>query len=746
MLLGKWSISLRTKIIAWSFVPTAIILVTVALVTLYAYQRVTEDLVLGRNRELSRLSAGQLATEVTEYTSTLDGIARTADIQGTDPAVRSAALTRARNRLVVFDAGAMILDSHGIVVAADPKRPDALGQDWSNRIYFRQMLRTGGPVFSDVTPDGPQGTEVIVVAVPITGAQGEFLGMLSGMFRLDASSVSSFYGGIVKLRIGESSGAYLVDRNGRVIYHSDTDHIGDDFSAQPAVREVVSGQVGAIRTLDFASREIVASFAPVPGTPWGLVTQDNWATVIESSQGYGRLLLLLLALGVVVPALVVTFGVRLITKPIAELIGASQAVASGNFGQAIKVSTGDELEELAGQFNLMSAELQESYTNLERRVADRTRELAVLNSIAAVVSSSLDLDEILNDALDKTLEALGVEIGGAFRLAEDNQTLMLVTYRGVSADFARTVAQLPLMGGVAEPAAAEGRPSLRQVSELSERELRPVLEKEGIRSIISVPLAAKGRVLGAIYLGTRTARSLTSEELSLLGSIGQQVGVAVENARLYEQAEHSAVAAERSRLARDLHDAVTQTLFSASLIAEVLPRLWERNPEEARRRLQELRQLTRGALAEMRMLLLELRPAALVETWLGDLLRQLGEAVTGRARLQVELVVEGQRTLPPEVQVTLYRIAQEALNNVVKHADASQAGITLRCQPGRVELCVRDDGQGFDPAGVSPEHLGLGIMRERAEAIGAELNIESQPGEGARVTVVWTDSQSEEHL
>jgi signal transduction histidine kinase len=196
-------------------------------------------------------------------------------------------------------------------------------------------------------------------------------------------------------------------------------------------------------------------------------------------------------------------------------------------------------------------------------------------------------------------------------------------------------------------------------------------------------------------------------------------------------------------LARDLHDAVTQTLFSASLIAEVLPRIWERNPDEGRRRLEELRQLTRGALAEMRTLLLELRPSALVDAALNDLLRQLAESITGWARVPVNVEVEGECTLPPEVKVALYRIAQEALNNVAKHTGASQATVGLQRQPGQVRLRISDDGGGFDPEGVPPESLGLGIMRERAEAIGATLAIGSEVGRGTEVTVVWRKGSKE---
>jgi signal transduction histidine kinase len=219
---------------------------------------------------------------------------------------------------------------------------------------------------------------------------------------------------------------------------------------------------------------------------------------------------------------------------------------------------------------------------------------------------------------------------------------------------------------------------------------------------------------------------------------------------LRESETERAVAAERSRLARELHDAVTQTLFSASLIAETLPRSWERDQEKGRRLLRELQQLSRGALAEMRTLLLELRPAALVEANLGDLLHQLAEAATGQGDLPVVVTVEGECHLPPDVHVALYRIAQEALNNVVKHARAGHAVVHLLCIPTQaierteqVELCVCDDGRGFDSGQILPDRLGLGIMHERAKAIGATWSVESEPGRGTEVRVIWTDEGQE---
>ncbi len=533
MLLGFQWRSLRTKIIAWSFVPTAIILAAVALVTFIAYQRVTEDLVIERNQELTRLSASQLTTELTEYADILDVFGRGGGTYG-HPAVQRIALQRARERLAIFDAGVVILDTFGTVVAADPERPEITGQNWSDRGYYRQLLHSPGPAFSGILADGPGGAEVIVVAVPIIGPQDEFLGTLVGMFRIGSTTASAFYGDVVKLRLGESGSTYLVDRNGRVIYHSHTDRIGEDLSSQPVVRQVVNGQVGAMRTHDFEGRDIVASFSPVPGTDWGLVAEESWTALISPSRGYQQFLLLLLALGVVVPALVVAVGVRRITKPITELIGAVQAVAGGNFGQRITARTGDEVEELAEQFSLMAAQLEESYANLEQRVADRTKELAALNTIAAVVSGSLDLQEILNNALDKTLEVTRIKAGGIYLLDEEARLLTVVAQRGFSPKFVAEIDRLEIGEGFSGRVVQSGQPLVAKDISLDPRLTRMAVKEEGLRSLASVPLSSKGKVLGTLFAVNYGYREFTDEDVELLTSIGRQIGVAIENAHLFE--------------------------------------------------------------------------------------------------------------------------------------------------------------------------------------------------------------------
>jgi two-component system nitrate/nitrite sensor histidine kinase NarX len=404
-------------------------------------------------------------------------------------------------------------------------------------------------------------------------------------------------------------------------------------------------------------------------------------------------------------------------------------------------------------------ELRASEELLEQRVNERTRQLATLLEISRNVALTPKLEPLLDLILDRLKSVVDYDDATIFKLEEDE--LIAMAHRGL-------VPQEDIMPQrYSLEHAPFGRelilnrqtviiPDVRADSALA-REFRHVTGERfetlygQVRTWMAVPLTIKDTVVGVLTLKHGEPDYYASSLTELVRGFGDQAAVAIENTRLYEQAQTLAALEERQRLARDLHDAVSQTLFSASLAAEVLPRLWESKPDEGRQCLTELRQLTRGALAEMRTLLLELRPSALMEVGLGDLLRQLGEAAGSRARVPVDVTYEGQCALEPEVQIAFYRIAQEALSNIVKHAGASRATVALRCSSHSpsasaararatgtvVELQIEDDGCGFEPARVPVESLGLTIMRERAAAIGAEFEIGSQVGRGSHVRVVW---------
>lgn len=546
---------------------------------------------------------------------------------------------------------------------------------------------------------------------------------------------------------------------------------------------------------------------------------------------------------------------------------------------------------------------------MARQLGERTRELMALNTVATVVSRSLELDQILADALDTTLRVMVVEAGGIYLLDEAANVLTLTAYRGLDADFVTGIDRLHPGEGFSGRVIQSGEPLVVHDVSSDPRLTRDVVRLENLHSLIVVPLRSKDELLGTLFVITHDVKAFSDKDTQLLESIAQQVGlavanarlfnavkrraeqfrvvtevgrqitstleiepalmrlvqlirdtfhyyhvaiglvesnevvyhfgagelwddpvfdfrpgrlkigleglsgwvattgeavivpdvsrepryvwmegsvtlsemvvpirskgeilgvldlqsdrlnafddsdlvtmqsladqaaVAIQNARLYTQAQQAAMLEERQRLARELHDAVTQTLFSASLIADVLPRTWEKDPQKGRQQLEEVRLLTRGALAEMRTLLLELRPEALADARMDDLLGQLGRVLTGRTDAQVTLESEGQAPLPPAVKAALYRIAQEALNNIARHADATQVEIRYHEEAQLARLSIRDNGCGFDANSVVRDHFGLQNMRERAAAIRARLGITSQPGAGTHIVVEWAEEQ-----
>ena len=207
-----------------------------------------------------------------------------------------------------------------------------------------------------------------------------------------------------------------------------------------------------------------------------------------------------------------------------------------------------------------------------------------------------------------------------------------------------------------------------------------------------------------------------------------------------EKAQKLAAAEERQRLARELHDSVSQTLFTSTVMSESALRQWETNPKKAHDLLTQLQQLCTSALSEMRLLLLELRPASLTQVGLPNLIQQLAATLQSRTNIEISTALDEIPTLLPDVQVALYRTVQEALNNIIKHAQATHVIIGLEWVDKQLVLTISDNGKGFDPTTTKPTSLGMNIMRERAESIGAIIHISSSLGEGTRIQVVWSEN------
>jgi signal transduction histidine kinase/ligand-binding sensor domain-containing protein len=390
-----------------------------------------------------------------------------------------------------------------------------------------------------------------------------------------------------------------------------------------------------------------------------------------------------------------------------------------------------------GGYRLQARRVEARSRELETQVDDRTKELAALNAVAAVVSRSLDLRRVLTNALDKALEVMGVEAGGIFLLQEDAQVLTIAAHKGLGTQFVAQVDNLKVGEGFSGRVVQTGEPLVVRDLSTDPRLTRLVARERGFHSLAIAPLVSRGAVLGSLFAVTHGVREFSEREIELLASIGDQIGVAVENARLYEQAQQVAVVEERQRLARDLHDSVTQSLYSLTLLAAG----WRRLARDGRLGsiedpLAEIGEVAQQALKEMRLLVYELRPPVLEEEGLLGALHQRLGAVEKRAGVDVHLVVEQVVELPAAVKEALYRIALEALNNALKHAAATSVTVHFRADDERVELEVADNGRGFDPSTIGERRgMGLTSMRERAEKLDGSLTIHSTPGEGTWVKV-----------
>jgi two-component system nitrate/nitrite sensor histidine kinase NarX len=388
---------------------------------------------------------------------------------------------------------------------------------------------------------------------------------------------------------------------------------------------------------------------------------------------------------------------------------------------------------------------------LQQRVETRAHEQDTLLAISHILASTLEFQPDL--ILDQLREIIAYTHGGLFAL--EDLTLVTLSMRGTSQLERSSPFRIHLQDPEILAALFNGHKPIRIANIWSENPraqlLRLFLDDEaailleGMQSWMWVPLAVKNRIVGGLGVAHEKPNYFTPHHADLALSVANQAAITMVNAELYAQAQAFAVLEERQRLARNLHDAVNQSLFSAGLIAEVLPRLWDQDQELARQSLEDLRRLTRGAQAEMRALLAELRPSTLTDAELGDLLRLLGNAFTGRTNIPARVTVVGQGALPAEVQVAIYRICQEALNNIVKHAGASTVEIVLKHDATAIELSMRDNGRGFVASELIPSgHYGLSMMRERAEAVGAHLSISSQPGHGTQLTLRWTETRKKE--
>jgi two-component system nitrate/nitrite sensor histidine kinase NarX len=476
---------------------------------------------------------------------------------------------------------------------------------------------------------------------------------------------------------------------------------------------------------------------------------DQIVRLIEAHNARNIAILRYMQFGLIALALVGTVALiymmsLLVVRPVVNLAEGMQRMTAGEFGARLPVETRDEFGELAEGFNRMASRLQDVYATLEERVADKTRdlgarnrELAALYEMARLLNEPASTEELCRSFL-RQLMALHGAAGGAVRLMDADRRLHLYAHEGLTGDFADAERCIDMGECLCGVAAQQNRSAVDLLDDMAP-EVAADCRKAGYRTVAILPIRLKRELLGVFNLYFTVPHPIGPRDRQLLETLGQHLGVAIENQRLVSRDRELAVFEERSLLARELHDSIAQSLAFLNIQVQMLEDSLQRDARgEVGEVLAGIREGVQESYDDVRELLTHFRARVKHEEDIGVALRQMLTRFGTQARLKTEFSDTGTGVpLHAESQLQVLHILQEALSNVRKHASATRVGLTVH-RDAVYRFAVSDDGRGFnvDAAPDAAEaHIGLRIMRERAQRIGGNIELRSQPGSGTQVVL-----------
>ncbi len=492
---------------------------------------------------------------------------------------------------------------------------------------------------------------------------------------------------------------------------------------------------------DYRSTQVVGVYRWLPLLQAGLLVEQDLA------EGFPRHLCYsdrqpLIALGAVILAVAASlFITRSIAAPLEELVDTATQIAAGDLDRMARVAREDEVGALAHAFNSMTGQLRDLITGLERRVIDRTEalqrralQLETSAQVSRQATSILNIHDLLVQVVELIRDLFGYYHVFIHLVDPDGDHLVCraSSDRVIPETYSLEIGP----GSINGEAALSNRALLVNDVSTDPRYLADPRLAE-TRAELVVPLRVGNRVIGTLDVHATQPARFTPEDVLVLQSLGDQISIAIENARLYEQSRELAVLEERNRLARELHDSVIQSLYSLSLMAEGWRRLanagGELRTEDYLRRFGEI---TQQALKEMRLLVYEMRPPVLEQEGLIGALRQRLDAVEQRSGVEARLIAEELVDLPLQAEAEIYWIAQEALNNSLKHAGATAVSIHTYLEDHQVVFEFSDNGCGFDLTTASRSGgMGLANMAARAGKLGGRLDIVTNPAQGTTIRI-----------
>jgi signal transduction histidine kinase len=635
-----------------------------------------------------------------------------------------------------------LLDMGGRVILSTNE--DQLGQDYGDQPFFMQGLQTSIAQYW-VNQPGGEGA-VLVSSTAITSAGDELLGVMicRAYSRRIVESLMEPTG------MGSTGKAYLVNPDftfldGTNSSLSTSNNPINEVSTihSEGIDNIIASHTSSTDVyMDYRQKRVIGVYRWMPKLQTALVVEqdltESFAPIFTSLtvNFFVAFVTLIVAIGV---SLLIT---RSIATPVDNLAKAAARITKGDINFSATIEHGDEIGFLAASFNRMTAQLRDLINSLEQRVEDRTHalshralQLETSANVSRQITSVLKIEELMNLIAELIRSSFGYYGVSIFLIDGAADKLLLHAFCGESPPSHRSqeINERNLNG----KAALNNTAVLVKDVTLEANYLRDEhLPKT--RSELVIPLRMGEEVIGTLDMISEKQDAFTPEDITLSQSLGDQIAIAIHNARLYEKSHQLAVMEERNRLARDLHDSVTQLLYSLGLLVEGWRQMaTDGEPLLVEEILPRIAEINQQMLKEMRLLINELRPPILEEEGLLNALQMRLDDVENRVGVNARLITGEMVKLTPMIEDGLYRITLEALNNSLKYGQASQETVHLCCSQDQLVLEIVDNGKGFDPSASMRRRGGMGLknMRDRSNLLGGRLEIVSKPGEGTTVRV-----------
>lgn len=556
--------------------------------------------------------------------------------------------------------------------------------------------------------------------------------------------------------LGETGETYLVGRNHLMLTEpqSHQGRISSSFYAfSEGIKQALEEGINGSGTYaNYRGQRVIGVYRWLPDLDVVLMAEQSRSEAFEGILSTLRINVGVAATAIILAVVGSLLFTRSIASPLSTLANSAVQVSDGDLDQTVGIERDDEIGALAKAFNSMTFQLRSLVDGLERRVEERTialheaseatrRRALQLETGAKVsreITSILQINELLVRVVDLIREAFGYYGVDIYLLEKENRVLTLEAGSWATSMEARKRKRIKIEDRGLNSKAVR----VDDVIVSNDVSIDPefLIDESMLetRSELVIPLRVKGEVIGTLDVQSEDINAFLPEDIVVLQSLSDQVAVAIVNARLYDRSRDIAVTEERVRLARELHDSVTQSLFSLDLHAKALATHLDRDMVRARDQIQQIRRITHDTLSEMRSLIFDLQPSANKRGSLGASLKKLVRGFDRPGGPDFTVRVVGSDRLSPRMEQELFRIAQEAIHNAIRHADSKNVEVRLDVSDGRVRLLVTDDGKGFDPIILESmsRAYGLAGMEERSSQIGGELIIDTGLGRGTKVEAI----------